>query len=182
MRENSFEFDPQFKLVIAGNHAPHLRNVDNAMKRRLHIIPFTEPIPMDERDDTLADKLRAEYPQILQWMIQGTSAWSEQKLGRPDQITQAVDKYLESEDTFGEWLQECTVKAEAGKCLSGGAYKNYRSWADGSGEHIMSQKRFVQALCERGFDTTRSNGQRYIRGLELRVTEPSGYAPPHYAD
>jgi putative DNA primase/helicase len=41
MRENSFEFDPQFKLIIAGNHAPHLRNVDEAMRRRLHIIPFT---------------------------------------------------------------------------------------------------------------------------------------------
>jgi hypothetical protein len=35
----------------------------------------------------------------------------------------------------------------------------------------MSQKRFVQALCERGFDTTRANGKRYIRGLSLRETQ-----------
>jgi putative DNA primase/helicase len=174
MRENSFEFDPQFKLVIAGNHAPHLRNVDEAMRRRLHIIPFTTPIPMDERDDTLADKLRAEYPQILAWMIKGTLMWREVRLGRPEQIAQAVDNYMESEDTFGEWLQECTERGlPQDKCLSGGAYKNFRTWADGSGEHVMSQKRFVQALKERGYDTKRVGGKRYISGLSLRETEPS---------
>jgi putative DNA primase/helicase len=115
MRENSFEFDPQFKLIIAGNHAPHLRNVDDAMRRRLHIIPFTTPVPMEERDDTLADKLRAEYPQILHWMIQGTLAWRDARLGRPEQIAQAVDDYLESEDTFGEWLSESTEREAAGR-------------------------------------------------------------------
>lgn len=180
MRENSFEFDPQFKLVIAGNHAPHLRNVDDAMRRRLHIIPFTQPVPMEERDDTLADKLRAEYPQILHWMIQGTLAWRDARLGRPEQIAQAVDDYLESEDTFGEWLSENTDRAAEGKCLSGGAYRNYRGWADAAGEHVMSQKRFVQALCERGYDTSRSNGKRFIRGLSLKETQQ--HYPTPYSD
>jgi putative DNA primase/helicase len=177
MRENSFEFDPQFKLIIAGNHAPHLRNVDEAMRRRLHIIPFTAPIPSEERDDTLADKLRAEYPQILQWMIHGTLAWIDAKLGRPEQIAQAVDNYLESEDTFGEWLSECTQRDPQGKCLSGGAYKAYKNWADTAGEHGMSQKRFVQALRERGFDPKRLNGKRYIGGLSLKETEGPPYMP-----
>lgn len=179
MRENSFEFDPQFKLIIAGNHAPHLRNVDDAMRRRLHIIPFTQPIPMEERDDRLAEKLRSEYPQILAWMVRGALDWQVSKLGRPDQIAQAVDDYLESEDTFGEWLNEATVRDKAARCLSGGAYKAYKQWADGAGEYAMSQKRFVQALKERGFDTTRAGGKRFISGLSLRETEspPMGRYP-----
>ncbi len=176
MRENSFEFEPQFKLIIAGNHAPHLRNVDEAMRRRLHIIPFTHPVPMAERDDQLAEKLRAEYPQILAWMIRGTIEWQAKKLGRPEQITQAVDDYLESEDTFGEWLNEATERDEQGKCLSGGAYKNFKAWADTAGEHVMSQKRFVQALRERGFNTKRSNGKRYIFGLSLKSTDEPPFA------
>ena len=32
---------PQFKLVITGNHKPGLRSVDEAMRRRLNLIPFT---------------------------------------------------------------------------------------------------------------------------------------------
>ena len=35
MRQDFFEYTPQFKLVIAGNHKPAIRNVDEAMKRRL---------------------------------------------------------------------------------------------------------------------------------------------------
>ncbi|MFN7882906.1 MAG: phage/plasmid primase, P4 family, partial [bacterium] len=44
MRQDFFEFTPQFKLVVAGNHKPSIRNVDEAMKRRLHLIPFTVTI------------------------------------------------------------------------------------------------------------------------------------------
>jgi len=186
MRENSFEFDPQFKLIIAGNHAPHLRNVDEAMRRRLHIIPFTQPVPMEERDDQLADKLRAEYPQILMWMIRGTLEWIDAKLGRPEQIAQAVDNYLESEDTLGSWLAEEVELGPNCKCLSGGAYAAFKRWAESAGEYSMSQKRFVQALKERGFDPKRYSGKRYIFGLELKSTEPtqswadpdSGYEVP----
>ncbi len=39
MRQDFFEFIPQFKLLIAGNHRPGLRSVDEAIRRRLHLIP-----------------------------------------------------------------------------------------------------------------------------------------------
>ena len=45
MRQDFFEFTPQFKLVIAGNHKPGLRSVDEAIRRRFHLIPFTVTIP-----------------------------------------------------------------------------------------------------------------------------------------
>jgi phage/plasmid-associated DNA primase len=47
---------PQFKLVIAGNHKPSIRNVDEAMKRRLHLIPFTVTIPPEKRDGSPRSK------------------------------------------------------------------------------------------------------------------------------
>ena len=177
MRENSFEFDPQFKLVIAGNHAPHLRNVDEAMRRRLHIIPFMRPISMTDRDDKLADKLRAEYPQILAWMIRGAVAWNDAGLGRPEQITQAVDAYLESEDTLGSWLSEAVELGPQHKCLSTGAYVAFKRWAESAGEHTMSQKRFVQALKERGFDAKKYGGKRYLFGLQLKASEDDRAGP-----
>src|SRR5262245_25026963 len=40
MRQDFFEFTPCFKLVIAGNHKPGLRSVDEAIRRRLHLVPF----------------------------------------------------------------------------------------------------------------------------------------------
>jgi putative DNA primase/helicase len=45
MRQDFFEYSPQFKPVIVGNHKPAIRNIDEAMKRRMHMIPFTVTIP-----------------------------------------------------------------------------------------------------------------------------------------
>jgi putative DNA primase/helicase len=57
MRQDFFEFMPQFKLFIAGNHRPGLRSVDEAIRRRFHLIPFAVTIPAEERDSELTEKL-----------------------------------------------------------------------------------------------------------------------------
>jgi putative DNA primase/helicase len=59
MRQDLFEFVPQLKLVISGNHKPGLRSVDEAIRRRFNLIPFTVTIPAEERDKDLGDKLKA---------------------------------------------------------------------------------------------------------------------------
>ena len=75
MRQDEFEFLPQLKLLISGNHKPGLRSVDEAIRRRFHLIPFTVTIPPDERDHDLTEKLKTEWPAILGWMIDGCVAW-----------------------------------------------------------------------------------------------------------
>ena len=57
MRQDFFEYTPQFKLVIVGNHRPALRSVDEAMRRRIHLVPFIVTIPPNERDKELFEKL-----------------------------------------------------------------------------------------------------------------------------
>jgi putative DNA primase/helicase len=79
MRRDFFSFTPQFKLMIAGNHKPRLRSVDEAMRRRFHLIPFAVTIPPEHRDKNLADKLKPEWPAILRWMADGCLEW--QRIG-----------------------------------------------------------------------------------------------------
>src|SRR4029079_18211533 len=50
MRQDFFTYLPAFKLVIAGNHKPGLRGVDEAIRRRFHLVPFTVTIAEDQRD------------------------------------------------------------------------------------------------------------------------------------
>jgi putative DNA primase/helicase len=64
MRCDFFDFVPQFKLWIVGNHKPRLDNVDEAMRRRMLLVPFTVQIPPEERDPDLPQKLKAEWPAI----------------------------------------------------------------------------------------------------------------------
>src|SRR5262249_60312371 len=90
MRQDFFEYLPQFKLIIAGNHKPGLRSVDEAMRRRFNLIPFTVTIPPEERDEQLPEKLKAELPGILAWMIRGCTDWLERGLAPPQLVTEAT--------------------------------------------------------------------------------------------
>lgn len=98
MRQDFFEFEPAFKLIITGNHKPGLRSVDEAMRRRFHLIPFAAKIPAEKRDPKLIEKLNAELPGILSWMIQGCLDWQKQGLSPPPAVKSATDEYLSAED------------------------------------------------------------------------------------
>ena len=92
MRQDFFTYVPRFKIMILGNHKPMLGNVDEAIRRRLHLIPFTVTIPENERDPMLGEKLKAEGPAILWWMMQGCEQWDEEKgLGPPAKVPRRDD-------------------------------------------------------------------------------------------
>jgi putative DNA primase/helicase len=146
MRENFFEFAPTHKLVIVGNHRPSLRNVDEAMRRRLVLVPFTAVIPPADRDPQLAEKLRAEYPAILQWMIGGCLAWQTRGLDPPVRVTAATAEYLESADAFGRWLEESCVLGPTASATKSEMFQNWKSWAEASGEFVGTQRRLSERL------------------------------------
>lgn len=178
MRQDDFEFTPQFKLLIAGNHKPQLRGVGKAIQRRIHLVPFTVTIPDSERDDELTNKLEAEYPAILQWMIAGCMEWQRHGLKAPQQVLEATQRYIDAEDVIGEWVEErCEQRGEVARPV---AYKNYRAWVEGRGERAWSSKAFKAAIEERGFTERKSNGTWFITGLSLRVSATDDEQIPHY--
>ncbi len=75
MRQDFFTFQPTFKLLIAGNHRPGLRGVDEAIRRRFHLVPFAVRIAQDKRDLDLPEKLKVEWPGILKWAVEGCLEW-----------------------------------------------------------------------------------------------------------
>ena len=129
MRQDFFEYAPQFKLLIAGNHKPGLRSVDEAIRRRLHLIPFTVTIPPAERDPDLPNKLKAESAGILQWMIEGCLQWQQRGLAPPGIVTAATAAYLEAEDSMAAWISDCCEidpnHWESGACL----FASWSTWA-----------------------------------------------------
>ena len=183
MRQDDFEFQPEFKLLIAGNHKPSMRAVDEAMKRRMHIVPFTVTIPEEERDKHLSDKLKAEWPQILHWMIEGHAAWRDYRLAPPEDIRNATEKYLISNDTLGAWLDDCCDRgphATDGKVL----YDSFVKWCDEQGETPWKRRGFSDAMIDRGFsDFRRRIGGVLIRGfdgLKVRLSASHLSVSNHY--
>lgn len=176
MRQDFFEFWPKFKLLIVGNHKPSLRGVDEGVRRRLHLIPFTVTIPQKERDKHLAEKLRAEWPAILRWAIDGCSAWQRAGLNPPEAVTSATESYLEAEDALNLWIEECATNDPNAWESIGSLFANWKRWAELRGEFIGSQKQFSQTLGERGFRAHRAGGTglRGFYGLRLPDAGDSG--------
>lgn len=167
MRCDFFEFIPEFKLVIAGNHKPGLRSVDEAIRRRLHLVPFTVTIPEDERDSLLGEKLLAEYPGILAWIIQGCQIWQSNGLNPPAVVREATADYLDAEDAIGRWLEECCVLDRGCWTAATVLFANYQAWCKQTGEREGSQKRFTQQLEARGFERRRTNRAKGFVGISL---------------
>ncbi len=169
MRCDFFEFFPEFKLVIAGNHKPGLRSVDEAIRRRLHFVPFTVTIPQDERDPRLCEKLRAELPGILSWAIEGCLAWQREGLNPPLLVREATADYLAAEDAIGQWLEDRCIKGGASWTTGAALFLDYQAWSERAGERAISQKRLTQALESRGFVQARTRTARGFQGIELQV-------------
>jgi putative DNA primase/helicase len=158
MRQDFFEFTPQFKLLIMGNHKPGLRGVDEAIRRRMNLIPFTVTIPAEERDEQLPEKLRAEGAGILQWMANGCAEWLAKGLAQPEAVRAATEAYLAAEDAFAQWMAERCNVASSFYGTTADLFADWKKWADAAGEHVGSQKRFAQTLADRGFAPRRQGG------------------------
>ena len=168
MRQDFFEFIPQFKLLVAGNHKPAIRNVDEAMRRRLHMVPFTVTIPPAKRDKQLPDRLLAERDGILAWAIEGCLSWQRTGLKPPTAVMAATDEYFEAEDALGRWLDERCEMGPNDTETSASLFADWKSWADANGEFVGSIKRFAENLTNRGFERWRDRQTKGFRGLRLR--------------
>ena len=170
MRQDFFEFTPQFKLVIAGNHKPAIRNIDEAMRRRLHMIPFTVTIPPAERDKTLTDRLLAERDGILAWAVEGCLDWQRVGLKPPRAVLAATEEYFDDEDAIGRWISEACVKGPSFTELTTTLFDAWKTAAEATGEHSGSIRSFSQNLAARDFVKWRDpvSTKRGYRGIALK--------------
>ena len=167
MHQNFFSYQPRFKLIFSGNHKPTISNLDAAMKRRINLVPFTcVPKVVDQQ---LPEKLKAEYPQILQWMIEGCRQWQEVGLNPPEKVRVATEEYFTEEDTLGRWINDNCRHDPLVKTETRELYGDFASWADFMGIRPGDEKKFVRGLVNRGYDRRKHPRSRrsMIEGLRL---------------
>jgi putative DNA primase/helicase len=167
MRQDFFEFVPRFKLVIVGNHAPMLNNVDEAIRRRFNVVPFTrQPLNPDRE---LEAKLKFEAGRILNWMIAGCIDWQTSGLLRPEVVTAATSDYFETQDVFGQWLDERCVRGPEKTESPTRLFRDWSHFAHVAGDEPGSQKSMAARLEKTGFRRGKRGGERYWRGLALTM-------------
>ena len=167
-----FEFIPNFKIWLAANHKPVIRGDDYAIWRRIRLIPFAVTIPPEEKDGKLPDKLRAEYPGILAWAVQGCLEWQRQGLNPPPEVLAATEEYKSEMDLIGKWIEECCITAPYATAKASALYGNYKRWVEDNGGFPLSSTKFGLKLGDRGYQKEKS-GTVVYRGIGLLDTSDS---------
>jgi len=162
-----FEFKPQFKLFLVANHKPRIAGTDEAIWRRIRLIPFAVTIPKEERDQQLPEKLERELPGILTWAVRGCRSWQKNGLGEPAEVSEATAAYRREMDILADFIDESCVVGPQEVVEAGQLYRVFKAWCENNGEEPLTQKKLGEKLRERGFEPIKKGGIRRWRGFRL---------------
>lgn len=176
MRMDNFEYDPQFKLVLVGNHMPKLLHVDAAMRRRLHMVPFMAKVDDDKVDPSLPSKLREHGAGILRWCVDGTREWLRKGLAPPFAVSNATESYFVEEDIVFAFLRAKLAKSPGMSIATKPVFEAFCRFAKEAGERPMSAKDFLRAIAKHDIMVTAdSKGYTSILGYSLEVDYSDSY-------
>ena len=186
--EHPFSFSPQFKLFLVTNHLPQIKGTDRGIWRRVAPLPFEEhfwkegegregegkegeaPGPPNRRADLqLPDKLHAEFPGILNWLVGGCLRW--QRAGAlvlPKQVLAKKGAYREEQDELGEFIADCCRLDPGAQTRSRELYGTYESWCIENARAPLSENLFGARLLERGLTSGKTRKYRTRVGIALQ--------------
>ena len=172
MREDFWEFSPTHKIWLATNHKPQVRGTDHGIWRRLKVVPFTVTIPNEQQDKQLETKLLEEKAGILAWAVRGCIDWQRSGLQEPEVVTRATDEFRHDQDLIGSFIDDRCEEWEDAEIGATWIYRTYVDWCRENGEEELNQRRFGQALTERGIGKRKSGGSIMRLGLRLKIQGP----------
>lgn len=174
MKTDFYTFPATHKLVIAANTKPTVRGTDNAIWRRMRLVPFEVTIPEHERDKELVSRLLAkEAAGILAWAVRGCIAWQRKGLGEPAAIAAATSGYRADQDVIGQWIEDECALLEGAWTSTEALYRSYTSWCEGVGHEPWKRNTLRDRLLERaGLFDYRKMSARGVGGIALRAERP----------
>jgi putative DNA primase/helicase len=167
---NYSEFTPEFKLWLTANDRPRVRETDDAFWRRVRVVPLEVEIPLDDRDRDLPNKLKAEWPGILNWAVRGCLKWQREGLAEPGTVRQATADWRKAADHLTRFVREALILDPEGAVSALALYNHYKGWCGKTGERPMSTKA-VKAGLSNSFDVKHKRtkvGSQWL-GATLRI-------------
>ena len=174
------EFTPTHTLFLLTNHKPEIPTIESGIWERVHLIPFTlkfvdEPKEPNERqrDPFLPEKLKAEAPGILAWLVKGCLEWQRAGLNPPSIVKETTAEYRRDEDILSAFIQEVVIINVSSRVKAGEFYKAYERWCLGNGHKPMGGKKFGERM-SKIFKKRRDSKGNYYEGIELQSYEADG--------
>jgi putative DNA primase/helicase len=172
--ENEFSFVPSHKLILATNHKPELE-VDDAARRRVHLVPFNVSFKGRE-DRTIGEQLKREAPGILHLMIQACLEWQRVGLNPPQSVVAATAELFSQLDPLSRFMDACLERDPLAFTSTDDLLKAYGDFLQDEDEAVrhIDSKQLAIALRDRGgfqkavVRNAQGQQQRGLRGAKLK--------------
>ena len=169
--KDPMEFTPTHTTIMHTNHLPRLTSTDGGTKRRIAIAPFPSTLtPEAVIMDYQGVLFRECGPAILRWIVDGAIRFynNQCKLPKPKCVADATKKYLEEENWFSTFINDCCEIGDDYSARSGELYGAYQTWAGLNGLRSKCARDFSVALESNGFNKKKTNKGTVWEGLKLR--------------
>jgi putative DNA primase/helicase len=182
MRGDYFEFPRTHKLILATNNRPIIKETTLAIWRRIRLCPFEVTIPPEAQDRHLTDKLKAEWPGILNWLLKGCLAWQREGLNEPAEVLAATADYQAEQDPLAEFFDTCCTSGPSVEVPRADLFTSYAAWAGRvKDQHPLDRTNFYERIRRRpgvaDAPPRRINGRvtRLFTGIGLLYAEIPGH-------
>lgn len=175
MREDFWEFKPTHKFILCTNYEPRASANDSGLWRRILMIPFRVRFwkPEDDikgdpaliQDPHVEDRIMANLPGVLNWLIQGSIEYLRDGLQPPECVMAATRKYRNSEDTLGMFIEDRAKVGPELMITKDIFHSEFERWCKNSGTRMMSKRALGIAMISKGFSEYRNERKRYWKGI-----------------
>lgn len=186
--KHEVQFKPSHTLFLLTNHKPHANAEDFAFWERMVLLPFDlsfvdrDPQTDQERraDRKLPEKLEAELPGIMAWMVRGCLDWQVRGVAPPAAVKAAVSEYKREEDTLGDFIAEACVVDPYASVGATEVYKVFEEWWRTNVSNKIPKQKWFGSRMTRRFEKKKDGTVKYI-GVGLLDTGNGygigGYTP-----
>lgn len=169
--EENQTWRPQCGIWLATNHHFRIQSDDNAIWKRIKVVPFTQEISSENEDPHILKKLLAERNGIFNWMMEGLQKYRERGLALPEGAQDALRKYKSEQDPVLQFMEEMLDEA---RLFQGDGkddfiekthlFKLYVSWSKDQGELPLGKTRFNRRMESLGYEEFKRS-RMFWRGL-----------------
>lgn len=144
---------PTWVPIMATNYLPRIDGDDEGIWRRIHAIGFNRNFNTDptvKKDLHRAKKLRAEYPGILNWCLEGIRKYRESGINPPSAVENESKQYRQSMDYLNEWIEDRAIISPRYATPVAAVWASWEGYARLNGlDHVIKSKQALTARLSR---------------------------------
>ncbi|MFB6364265.1 phage/plasmid primase, P4 family [Paenibacillus elgii] len=148
LHKEFFTYIPTFKIFFSTNHRPKISGMDYGIWERMRIVDFNVRFTEEKRDKNLSAKLEAEFPGILNWMVQGCLMWQQEGLRAPKSMQESRDNYREEMDSVSDFIEDRLFVHPTATVTVKRLLDVYRDWTEENGEYQHKKSALYEQIRE----------------------------------